>query len=201
MKKYLGFFIAIFGLCFVNLSYAITLEDLQFQFSKNEIIRADFTQDRYINGLPNALHSTGKMILSQKLGLWWQQSTPFVMTLKMNQQRMEQYIDDQKPQIITAESQPQLFQFNHLLTAIFTADKKTLEDSFNLALTEKNNQWTLLLKPKISPLNKIFKQITLNGDKYLQKIIIDDMQNDKTIISFNNHRTTALKKNEQLLFK
>lgn len=201
MKKYIIVFISFLGLFFATFSQAITLEELQQQFSKNEIVRADFTQDRYINGLPNSLHSTGKMILSQKLGLWWQQSTPFVMTLKMNQQRMEQSIEDQKPQIITAENQPQLFQFNHLLTAIFTADKKMLEDNFDITLSQQNRQWTLLLQPKLAPLNKIFKQITLNGETYLQKIIIDDMQNDKTDISFSNHQTTPLKKNEQSLFK
>lgn len=201
MKQYLATFISILGLFLTTCCQAITLADLQQQFSNNEIVRADFSQDHYINGLPNSLHSTGKMILSQKLGLWWQQLTPFVMTLKMNQQRMEQHIAGQKPQIITAETQPQLFQFNHLLTAIFTADRKLLEDNFEVTLSEQNRQWTLLLKPKLAPLNKIFQQITLSGEIYLQKIIIDDMQNDKTVISFSNHHTTPLNKNEQLLFK
>lgn len=201
MKQYLAASISILGLFLTTCSQAITLADLQQQFSKNEIVRADFSQDRYINGLPDSLHSTGKMILSQKLGLWWQQLTPFEMILKMNQQRMEQNIADQKPQIITAETQPQLFQFNHLLTAIFTADRKLLEDNFDVTLSEQNRQWTLLLKPKLAPLSKIFQQITLSGEVYLQKIIIDDMQNDKTVISFSNHRTTPLNKNEQLLFK
>ncbi|OCG02244.1 outer membrane lipoprotein carrier protein LolA [Gilliamella sp. wkB112] len=201
MKQYLAASISILGLFLTTCCQAITLADLQQQFSKNEIVRADFSQDRYINGLPDSLHSTGKMILSQKLGLWWQQLTPFEMILKMNQQRMEQNIADQKPQIITAETQPQLFQFNHLLTAIFTADRKLLEDNFDVTLSEQNRQWTLLLKPKLAPLSKIFQQITLSGEVYLQKIIIDDMQNDKTVISFSNHRTTPLNKNEQLLFK
>lgn len=200
MKKYLCYLITLFVICFSTCSQAITLEELQKQFSKHVTVRADFVQDRYINGLPNPLHSTGKMIISQKFGLWWQQQTPFVMTLKMNEQRMEQRIDDQKPQIITAENQPQLFQFNHLLTAIFTADKEMLTNNFDLTLSGHNKQWTLVLTPKLAPLNKIFKQIILDGQQYLQTVTINDMQNDKTVIVFSRHQTAKLTKNEQLLF-
>ncbi|MCO6557176.1 MULTISPECIES: outer membrane lipoprotein carrier protein LolA [Gilliamella] len=202
MKKYLITIISVvMMMCFSTSIYAITLEDLQQQFSKHKTIHADFIQERYINGLSAPLHSSGKMIISQDLGLWWQQLTPFIMTLKMNQQRMEQSVDGQQPQIITAENQPQLFQFNHLLTAIFTADKQLLENNFEIILSEQNQQWTLILTPKIAPLNKIFKQITLHGNTYLQTIAIDDKQDDKTIITFKNHKTTKLTQHEQLLFK
>ncbi|OCG18195.1 outer membrane lipoprotein carrier protein LolA [Gilliamella sp. WF3-4] len=201
MKKYLSAVITLLVMCFSTLTYAVTLEDLQQQFSKHKTVRANFTQDRYINGLTAPLHSSGKMIISKDLGLWWQQQTPFTMTLKMNQTRMEQSIEGQQSQIITAESQPQLFQFNHLLTAIFTADKQMLENNFEITLSEQNQQWTLTLSPKIAPLNKIFKQIILNGNIYLQTITIDDKQNDKTVIAFINHKTSPLTQHEQLLFK
>lgn len=201
MNKYLVAFATTLLLTFSTITSAITLSDIQLLFSKNQVVRADFTQDRYINGLTSPIHSTGKMIISKELGLWWQQNTPFAMTLKMNQQRMEQRIEDQTPEIITAEKQPQLFQFNHLLTAIFTADKEMLENNFDITVTEQNNIWTLTLKPKLAPLNKIFKQIILSGKSYLEKVTINDMQNDKTELTFNNHKTTKLNQDEQLLFR
>lgn len=201
MKKYLVAFVTTLLLTFSTITSAITLSDIQLLFSKNQVVRADFTQDRYINGLTSPIHSTGKMIISKELGLWWQQNTPFAMTLKMNQQRMEQRIEDQIPEIITAEKQPQLFQFNHLLTAIFTADKEMLENNFDITVTEQNNIWTLTLKPKLAPLNKIFKQIILSGKSYLEKVTINDMQNDKTELTFKNHKTTKLNQDEQLLFR
>lgn len=201
MNKYLVALATTLLLTFSTITSAITLSDIQLLFSKNQVVRADFTQDRYINGLTSPIHSTGKMIISKELGLWWQQNTPFAMTLKMNQQRMEQRIEDQTPEIITAEKQPQLFQFNHLLTAIFTADKEMLENNFDITVTEQNNIWTLTLKPKLAPLNKIFKQIILSGKSYLEKVTINDMQNDKTELTFKNHKTTKLSQDEQLLFR
>ncbi|MCX8661858.1 outer membrane lipoprotein carrier protein LolA [Gilliamella sp. B2911] len=201
MNKCLVAFATTLLLTFSTITSAITLSDIQLLFSKNQVVRADFTQDRHINGLTSPIHSTGKMIISKELGLWWQQNTPFAMTLKMNQQRMEQRIEDQTPEIITAEKQPQLFQFNHLLTAIFTADKEMLENNFDITVTEQNNIWTLTLKPKLAPLNKIFKQIILSGESYLEKVTINDMQNDKTELTFKNHKTTKLNQDEQLLFR
>lgn len=201
MNKCLVAFATTLLLTFSTITSAITLSDIQLLFSKNQVVRADFTLDRYINGLTSPIHSTGKMIISKELGLWWQQNTPFAMTLKMNQQRMEQRIEDQTPEIITAEKQPQLFQFNHLLTAIFTADKEMLENNFDITVTEQNNIWTLTLKPKLAPLNKIFKQIILSGKSYLEKVTINDMQNDKTELTFKNHKTTKLNQDEQLLFR
>lgn len=201
MKKYLNNLLIIVVILFSTLANAVTLDELQQQFSKYKVIRADFIQNRYINGLSTPLHSTGKMIISQNLGLWWQQKTPFLMTLKMNNERMEQSIDNQTPQIVTAETQPQLFQFNYLLTAIFTADKQLLENNFDPSLSEQDNKWTLILKPKQAPLNKIFKEIILSGEKHLQHITLNDLQNDKTEITFTNHQMTKLTPHEQLLFK
>ena len=122
------------------------------------------------------------------------------MTLKMNQQRMEQHIEGQAAEVITAEKQPQLFQFNHLLTAIFTADKKILETNFAITIAEQNKQWTVTLQTNLAPLNKIFKSIVLNGKSYLETVTINDMQNDKTELTFTNHKTAKLSQDEQLLF-
>lgn len=200
MKQYLAYFITI---CLMTLSlsaYGLTLHDLQQQFSQYSVVRANFEQDRYINGLNKPLHSSGQMIISKQLGLWWQQKTPFALTLKMNDQRMSQGIGDQPPQVITAQDQPQLFQFNSLLAAMFNADSATLNANFTLTLSEKENQWHLRLVPKTTPLDRIFKQINLTGHQYLSQITIDDMQNDKTVIQFFNHQTKALTTEEKHLF-
>ena len=137
MKKYLTILFSALLLTFSTISSAITLTDLQQLFSKNQVVRADFVQDRYINGL----------------------------------------------------------------TAIFTADKDMLESNFDITVTEQNKYWTVTLQPKLAPLNKIFKQIILNGKSYLEKVTINDMQNDKTELTFANHKTMKLSQNEQLLFR
>jgi outer membrane lipoprotein-sorting protein len=170
---------------------AITLEELQQRSSRHANIRAEFEQSRHISGLGQPLLSSGKVIISQQHGLWWNQLKPFPLTLLLTEQKMVQSVPNQPPQVITAASNPQMFQFNHLLTALFHADKATLEKNFTLELSSlPDNRWQLILQPKTTPLDKLFRKITLTGADFLQTIDIDDMQNDKSSIRFFNHKTT-----------
>lgn len=200
MKKYYSFYLVILIILFSGNTYCMTLEQLQNQFNQHTIIRADYTQERYIQGVTKPLKSNGKLIVSKQLGLNWQQLSPFLMTLKINENRMEQQIANQSPQIITAKVQPQLFEFTSLILAMFDADKKTLDQNFNYVLTQQNKQWLLTLTPKTAPLNKLFNQIKLTGYDYLSELVIDDKQNDKTIITFTNHNTEPLTLDEKQLF-
>jgi hypothetical protein len=81
------------------------------------------------------LRSSGHFIVSRERGLWWRQEKPFGLTLVLDAKRMSQTLDGQPPEVITAEKQPQLFQFNHLLIAIFKADRTALEKSFSATFT------------------------------------------------------------------
>ncbi|KAA9001935.1 outer membrane lipoprotein carrier protein LolA [Affinibrenneria salicis] len=168
---------------------AVTLEELQQRFSSQPVVRADFTQQREIKGMTRPLKSSGAMLIAQDKGLWWHQSAPFPLTLVLDDRRMVQVMNDQPPQVVTADSNPQMFQFNHLLRALFQADRKVLEQNFALNLTDLGNQqWRLVLTPITSPLDKLFNTITLNGGEFLAGIALDDRQGDRTTIVLSNQR-------------
>jgi hypothetical protein len=170
---------------------AVTLPELQQRFSQQPVLRAEFEQQRSISGMAKPLKSSGELLISQQKGLWWAQQKPFPLTLLLDDKRMVQTLAGQPPQVVTAENNPQMFQFNHLLTALFHADSQTLERNFALQFSDLgNNQWRLVLTPKTTPLDKLFKRITLNGEQFLETIDIDDMQSDATHIRFFNQKTT-----------
>lgn len=181
----------------------MTLEQLQTQSNQYPVIRADFEQSKQISGLKQPLISSGKVIISQQDGLWWQQNKPFALTLLLTNNQMVQTVANQPKQVITAESNPQLFQFNHLLTAMFKADREILEKNFTLSLDTTNQGWQLTLVPKTTPLDKLFRQIRLTGSQFLESIEMDDQQNDKTVIRFSNHQVkpTQLSQDEQRNFQ
>ncbi|MFT4273477.1 MAG: outer membrane lipoprotein carrier protein LolA [Pantoea sp.] len=169
---------------------AVTLEQLQQRFASQPVIRANFVQVRTIAGMAQPLVSRGQLLIAQQQGLWWQQNTPFPMTLILDDKRMVQSMSGQPPQVITAESNPQMFQFNHLLRALFQADEKVLKENFTLDFQDKGNEnWQLGLTPKAAPLNKIFNRIELQGGAYLNRIQLDDKQGDKTDITLSDTRT------------
>lgn len=170
---------------------AITLEELQQRFAEQAVVRADFNQQRHIKGMSQPLRSNGQLLVSSEQGLWWQQQAPFPLTLVLDDHRMVEVINDQRPQIITADSNPQMFQFNHILRALFQADRQLLEQNFLLNFTDQGQgRWQLLLHPTTSPLDKLFKEIRLQGQQYLEHITLDDRQGDSTEITFSNQQLT-----------
>lgn len=182
---------------------AVTLDELQQRFSSQPVVRAEFTQQREIKGMAKPLKSSGQLLIAQDKGLWWHQATPFPLTMVLDDKRMVQVMNGQSPQIVTAESNPQMFQFNHLLRALFQADRSVLEQNFAIDFTDRENQqWRLVLTPKTSPLDKLFNTITLNGGEFLDGIVLDDRQGDMTRITLSNQRLTprTLSDDEQQRF-
>lgn len=170
---------------------ALTLDDLQQRFTEQPVIRAHFDQTRTIKDLPQPLRSQGQMLIARDQGLLWDQTSPFPMQLLLDDKRMVQVINGQPPQIITAENNPQMFQFNHLLRALFQADRKVLEQNFRLEFADKGEgRWTLRLTPTTTPLDKIFNTIDLAGQTYLESIQLNDKQGDRTDIALTQHQLT-----------
>ncbi|EHE2559388.1 LolA family protein [Escherichia coli] len=170
---------------------ALTLDDLQQRFTEQPVIRAHFDQTRKIKDLPQPLRSQGQMLIARDQGLLWDQTSPFPMQLLLDDKRMVQVINGQPPQIITAENNPQMFQFNHLLRALFQADRKVLEQNFRVEFADKGEgRWTLRLTPTTTPLDKIFNTIDLAGQTYLERIQLNDKQGDRTDIALTQHQLT-----------
>ena len=170
---------------------AVTLDELQQRFTEQPVVRAQFSQTRTIKDLPQPLRSQGEMLIARDQGLLWDQKAPFPMLLMLDDTRMVQQVNGQQAQVVTAENNPQMFQFNHLLRGLFQADRKTLEQNFRLDFQDKGEgRWSLRLTPTTTPLDKIFASIDLAGQTYLEAITLNDKQGDLTTIALSRHQLT-----------
>ena len=170
---------------------AVTLDELQQRFTEQPVVRAHFEQTRTIKDLPQPLRSNGEMLIARDSGLLWDQKAPFPMTLLLDDSRMVQTINGQPPQTITAYTNPQMFQFNHLLRALFQADRKVLEENFRIDFKDLGKgRWSLVLTPTTTPLDKIFASMDLGGATYLESIVLNDKQGDRTDIALSRHQLT-----------
>ena len=170
---------------------AVTLDALQQRFTEQPVVRAHFEQTRTIKDLPQPLRSQGEMLIARDQGLLWDQKAPFPMLLMLDDTRMVQQVNGQPAQVVTAENNPQMFQFNHLLRGLFQADRKTLEQNFRLDFQDQGEgRWSLRLTPTTTPLDKIFTSIDLAGQAYLEVITLNDRQGDLTTIALSRHQLT-----------
>ncbi|PCM80334.1 LolA family protein [Enterobacter cloacae] len=179
------------ALIFSPLVSAVTLDELQQRFAEQPVVRAHFEQVRTIKDMPQPLRSQGEMMIARDSGLLWDQKAPFPMTLLLDDKRMVQTINGQPPQTITADNNPQMFQFNHLLRALFQADRKVLEDNFRIDFKDLGEgRWSLVLTPTTTPLNTLFTTLDLGGATYLESVRLNDKQGDRTDITLSRHRLT-----------
>lgn len=183
LKKFL---LMLMLLCSAGLQ-ALTLDELQVRFSQMDVVRAGFVQKRQIQDMAQPLVSSGRMLMDSQLGLWWQQEKPFVMTAILTDQQMVQVTNKQAPQIITVDSNPQMFQLNLMLRGLFNANRTVLEENFSVNFSDLGGgNWRLNLKPVKAPLDKLFHQIELQGSQYLEEIKIFDKQGDLTQIELTS---------------
>lgn len=179
------------ALIFSPLVSAVTLDELQQRFAEQPVVRAHFEQVRTIKDMPQPLRSQGEMVIARDSGLLWDQKAPFPMTLLLDDKRMVQTINGQPPQTITADNNPQMFQFNHLLRALFQADRKVLEDNFRIDFKDQEEgRWSLVLTPTTTPLKTLFTTLDLGGATYLESVRLNDKQGDRTDITLSRHRLT-----------
>ncbi|SMG52834.1 outer membrane lipoprotein carrier protein LolA [Cedecea sp. NFIX57] len=168
---------------------AVTLDDIQNRFAAVPVMRAQFEQERQIKGMAQPLHSSGRVLVTKHKGLWWQQRQPFPMKLIVGGNRMVQVMGNQPPQTITAESNPQMFQFNQLLRRLFYIDRKTLEKDFISEFSDLGQgKWRLVLLPLDETLSGVFHSITLSGEQSLERVEFRDAEEGSTEIIFSHYQ-------------
>lgn len=181
-KITLGLMLSVF-----SFSLALTLEDLQKKLN-HPVITADFVQKRSLQGMKKPIVSSGNFIVSAEKGLYWSQVSPFKLTMVLTKDKLLQQVENGKPEILTAKQNPQIFQFNQLLSSLFSMNVQEMKAYFDMSMNENNGHWVLFLDPKKEPINKIFKKITLKGQDFINEVELLDQQGDSTVIQFSHHQ-------------
>lgn len=179
--------------------HATTITQLQEKLTAHQIVRGQYTQIKKMQLFKQPLLSSGEFLIEQQQGLLWLQKQPFIITLALNKDKLSQRIADQPAQIMQASDNPMAFYFSHLFLSLFKGDTEGLSKQFMIELQSKDELWSLLLTPKSSPLDKVFKQITISGSTYIDQLQLIELQGDSTEINFINQNSfpAHLSKDEQ----
>ncbi len=195
-------------LLFTQTSQAATsnndkLAQLQQQLANHQVVRGDFTQTRHMQMFDAPLTSQGQFLLSSQYGLWWQQTTPFPTSLVLTKNTLSQQVGSEPAQVLNVSDNPMVFYFSHVFLSLFQGDTETLQQQFDLKLSSSpSSQWELSLTPKSAPLNKVFSQINIEANDYINRIELVEIRGDRTEINFINqtHLPSDLSTTEQAIF-
>lgn len=165
------------------------MQQLQEQLTAQKVLKGQFTQTKTMQMFKQPLRSSGDFILSQEQGLIWQQNKPFLVSLVLANNKLIQQFSGQSAQVIEAKDNPMVFYFSHLFLSLFQGDLESLKTQFEMHLQATDNNWKLTLTPKVSPLDKVFKTITIQGDKYISSLLLTELNGDSSLIEFSNVQT------------
>ncbi len=161
MKKTLLF--SLFLLFTLTLSaQSLSISDICNGLSKNPNIKGDFTQTKIINSNGRKLKSSGTFIICP-FGIMWKTLKPFPSTIVVTNDSMIQLGANGKKTVHSGADNKMFESIATSLSSVFTGDKKTLEENFNIELSQENQSWTIVLQPKDSTIAAVMQKMTLKG--------------------------------------
>ena len=141
------------------------------------------------------LKSSGHLSLSSSKGLAWIQTKPFLQKTLINDKSVLLQTQSEEPREITASENPEVYKMVSTLKSLFEGNQANLEKNFSVTVSGNSQIWKMTLIPKIEPLSKIVKQISVDGGKELKGIQIEEISGANTLIEFGT--VNPIGKNER----
>ena len=155
------------------------LTDLGRQLSEPEVIRGNFTQEKYLRALPQPLVSTGTFVLARDQGLLWFLREPLQQDYRISPSGIaRRYANGWHP----TQQQGAAARQNDLFLAVLRGDTEALQRDFELQLSGTADSWTLTLTPRSKLLGQIFTRIIIQGGSTAERIELLETQGDSTLL-------------------
>ena len=156
------------------------------------VLRGEFTQQKRIEGFKNPLRSQGRFLLARDKGVVWTTLKPFPSEVVLTRDRILSRQRDGSTRVeLDARQQPALRAVNEMMFALMSGDVKALTGRFDAQpQLLPNNGWKLVLKPRPGAVAQAFNSITLEGDRYVRRVGIDERNGDSTQLEFSGMTET-----------
>jgi outer membrane lipoprotein-sorting protein len=171
---------------------ADTLAAVQQRVAQVSVLRGEFTQEKRIQGFRNPLRSQGRFLLARDKGVLWTTLKPFPSEVVLTRERILSRQSDGSTRVeLDARQQPALRSVNAMMFALMSGDVKALTGRFDAqAQVLPGNGWKLVLTPKPGAVAQAFSAITLEGDRYVRQVSIDERNGDNTRLQFSGMSET-----------
>jgi outer membrane lipoprotein-sorting protein len=158
------------------------------QLSKNDVVRADFEQQKKLASLNKTFVSNGTLSFAKSNGVLWQIKRPVQADLIVTQKKLVQKTQRTYSQIQIDQSP--YSSVATLFLQLMSGDEKALAKNFNVVSADyRATGWKIALTPKSNLFKKLFVRIDAQGQQYVDKIVIQEQANNSTTILFRNQNT------------
>jgi outer membrane lipoprotein-sorting protein len=178
------------------------LDGLRAQFARHAVVRADFTQEKRIQGMTRPVVSEGRLLFSRDQGVVWQIERPYRAAYLLTGTHMIEVAADGTRRAVAVADQPGLPEVSRVFRSVLGADTAALAEQFRIEATGTLARWTLRLTPRADALKKAIPLIVLSGGEFLERVELDEAAGDHTLIRLMRTRAgDALAPDELSTFK
>jgi len=205
LNRWMNIFISVFAvLWFMLPAQAATPQSAQIfkQLSQTSLVRAQFEQQKKLASLNKTFVSNGTVLFSKTNGVLWQLQRPVQADLIVTPKKLVQKTAKTMSQLDVTQSP--YGSVATLFLQLMSGNQAVLDQHFSIAQSSITPQgWSIRLMPKSTLFKKLFVQVDIRGQQYVNQIIILEQGNNSTTINFSQQRSqpVTLSANEQALFQ
>jgi hypothetical protein len=150
------------------------------------VLRGQFEQRKQLKGFRNPLVSRGNFLLLRERGVAWDTTEPFASTALLTRDRLLTRLPDGSTRVVLeASASPGMAAANSLLMALVAGDLEALATQFDAEESlADDGRWQLALQPREAGLQRVFRRITLRGDRHVRELEIEETGGDHTTLRF-----------------
>lgn len=165
------------------------LREVLDELAGHAAVRAAFTQTRENPALAQPQVSNGQLLFVLGRGMLWQIQAPYRQTLALTGERTAQIGEDGRPQPTRADRG--VAQVSQMLQGLLSGKTDEALRQFDIAADGSRAQWTLRFTPRQARMARVLRRIELQGGQYLQGIVVELENGERTRILFADTRDAA----------
>ena len=154
------------------------------QLGATPVVRAQFEQQKKLAALNKTYVSKGTVLFSKNQGVLWQIQSPVKADLVVTPRKLVQ-----KTQRTSSQIEVDKTPYGSVATMflqLMSGNEAALAKNFNVVSANYSpTQWNVSLTPKSSLFKKLFVQVDAQGQRYVDRIMILEQANNRTIIRFS----------------
>jgi outer membrane lipoprotein-sorting protein len=177
------------------LAAPVSLDSLMAQFRALPGLQAKFHEVKKLTLLKAPLTSEGSIHFAPPSTLVRRTTGPADSTLVVDAHEVR-FFDAESSQSIPLEGNPVVRLFVDAFLKVLEGDRAALEKIFTIELKPAAKGWTMVLLPRMAPMNEVIERLVLEGDGViLRKLLLREKGGDETVTTFSEvdarHRYTA----------
>jgi hypothetical protein len=168
---------------------AVPTAKIQALLAKPQILCGRFDQTKHLAGMKKPLHSNGRFCVSAGKGVLWRTLQPFPSTLRLTGDEIVHMQGDRVAVRLDARQEPVVRMINSVLFSLLAGDLRQLETLFEGDGRVQDKQWSVTLKARDPGLARVIAGVSLEGGAFVNSIVIQEANGDRTGISFSSMQT------------